>query len=665
MNKFLYSRLAINNIKKNSKTYIPYIISSIFTIAMFYMMSSISQNSSLNAISGSETLKEILYFGTIIIALFSVIFLFYTNSFLIKRRKKEFGIYNILGMEKKHICKVIFLESLFTFITSMVIGILTGILFSKLMFLLLLKLLSFDVNMTFYIPITSVTLTIALFVGIFLLTFISNIFQIRATKPIQLLQDSHNGEKEPKTKWVLTVIGLISLASGYIISLSIETPLNALYAFFIAVVLVMIGTYALFTSGSIAVLKLLKRNKKYYYNPKHFTSISGMIYRMKQNAVGLANICILSTAVILVLSSTISLYTGIDDELKCIFPREINMDISQVSDNDVEQFDTIFDNTATQDNIDIENNVDYRYGESVLQQDGNSFTTNEELTYGGMSNGTLLMFIPLDDYNNSTGQNLSLSSNEVFAFSESDQSDLSTLGDNISLMGKTFNIKQNDVTMPLVDKRVTYARQCFCIVCDNINTVQELTENTISLMGTPTEVNRIIGFDTNNDEDLNNFASDLSYNLSQVGFNNGYEVKVRTDELQSFYSLYGCLFFVGIFLGILFLMVTVLIIYYKQISEGYDDKIRFEIMQKVGMSKNEVKKSIKNQILLVFFIPLICACIHIIFAFPIMTKLLEVMNLTNVHLFIACTIATIIAFSIIYALIYLLTARTYYKIVEK
>ncbi len=357
MSKMFYQKLAVTNIKKNGKTYFPYILTCISTIAMFYIMNFISVNDGLDSMYGGRELKTILNLGTYVIGFFSVVFLFYTNSFLIKRRKKELGLYNILGMEKKHIAKLLLWETLFVAIISMILGLISGIAVSKLIFLVLLKILNFKVTMGFVISTNSIVKTVILFGSIFLLTLINNMRQIHLAKPVELLKGGQIGEKEPKTKWILTLIGILSLGAGYYIALTTEAPLAALNMFFLAAILVMIGTWSLFTAGSIALLKMLRKNKKFYYKTNHFINVSGMIYRMKQNAVGLANICILSTTVLVMLSTTVSLYIGMEDVLRTRFPRDISISAKNISKEKSEMINNLVKEQADKDNITLKNIV--------------------------------------------------------------------------------------------------------------------------------------------------------------------------------------------------------------------------------------------------------------------------------------------------------------------
>lgn len=647
MSKFFYQRLAVINIKKNSKTYLPFIITCICTIAMFYIMHALSINKGLEGASGSESLKSILYLGTIVIGIFSAIFLFYTNSFLIKRRKKEIGLYNVLGLEKRHIAKVLLFENIFTSVFSLAVGLVCGILLNKLMFLVLLRILKFKVSFGFYVSVPSIIKTLILFISIFLGALLSNLVQIRKLKPIELLKGTQHGEKEPKTKWIMTSIGVIALGSGYGIALKVQSPLSALNLFFFAVILVMIGTYALFTAGSIAVLKVLRKNKRFYYKTSNFISVSGMMYRMKQNAVGLANICILSTAVLVMLSTTVALYVGMEDIVKSKFPRELVMSSSEITNIQAQKLDEILEVEAKNSKLGIKNKFTYWDNSfPAIKKDGR-FQLSKEKSYG--SNIAALALIPVSDYNRLEGKNITLADDEAIIFSKVKNYDKNS----ITIENKTFKIKQ------VLDKPILALENG----TEDIVDTYVLFVNDIDAFGEVGHKEYSIGVDV---EGTDKDVLSLSNKLNNEFMKNNIEVYIESSAAikEGFFMVYGGLFFLGIFLGALFLMATVLIIYYKQISEGYDDKERFEIMQKVGMSKYEIKKTIRGQVLMVFFLPLVATVIHIAFAFPMITKLLAVLNLKNVSLFMISTLMTILVFAIIYAIVFSLTARAYYKIVE-
>lgn len=647
MSKLFYPRLAAINIKKNSKTYLPFIITCICTISMFYIMHEISINKGLDGASGSESLKMILRLGTIIIGIFSAIFLFYTNSFLIKRRKKEIGLYNVLGLEKKHIAKVLFFEFIYTSVFSLVAGLVLGMILDKLMFLLLLKLLKFKVAFGFTISVPSIIKTLMLFAAIFFTNLLANLVQIKLLKPVDLLKGGEQGEKEPKTKWIMTIIGVIALGAGYGLALKVKSPLSALTMFFVAVILVMVGTYALFTSGSIVVLKLLRKNKGYYYKTSHFISVSGMMYRMKQNAVGLANICILSTCVLVMISTTVSLYVGMEDVLRTRYPRNILMSATQKNENKEEKLHEVIETVAKNSNIQLQDKVSYWSNTyPVIKEDGKlHITSNETLS----SDVAVVVLVPISDYNRLLGGNITLDDGEAVIYSKAKDYDKN----NFTVDDKSLKIKK------VLDKPI----EALGNGLDDIVDSYILFVNNIEDLGPQGYKEYSIGVDVKgSDEDIKILTNKLNEKFKE----NNLEVRVDSSagSREDFLMSYGGLFFLGIFLGALFLMATVLIIYYKQISEGYDDKNRFEIMQKVGMSKVEIKKTIRSQVLMVFFLPLVTAVIHVGFAFPMITKLLAVLNLRNVSLFMVATLITILVFAAIYGIVFSLTAKAYYKIVE-
>ncbi|AZV56416.1 ABC transporter permease [Clostridium sp. AWRP] len=644
MNKLFYPRLAVINIKKNSKTYFPFILTCICTIMMFYIMHAISINKGLG---GSQTLKSILFLGTIVIGIFSAIFLFYTNSFLIKRRKKEIGLYNVLGLEKKHIAKILCYECIFTSVISLTVGLIGGIILNKLMFLLLIKMLNFKVSFGFSISVPSIIKTLIVFCSIFFVTLLSNLFQIKILKPIELLKGSEQGEKEPKTKWIMTIIGLAALCGGYGIALNVKSPLAALSLFFGAVILVMIGTYALFTAGSIAVLKFLRKQKNFYYKTGNFISVSGMMYRMKQNAVGLANICILSTAVLVMLSTTISLYVGMEDSLKLRYPRDIMISTKETNNNQIQKLDEILNSSLKNNKVNMKDKLYYLDNSfEAVKKDDKFLSVKKDL---GKANISMIEAIPVSDYNRLEGKNITLQDNEVILFSKVKN----YTSDTINIDNKSFKVKQRlDKPVSSLNNAMTDIVDTYVIFVNNIDTVGKngFKEYTI-------------GFNINcTNKEILSISDKLNKNFSENKIKANAESAVSGRE--EFLSLYGGLFFLGIFLGALFLMATVLIIYYKQISEGYEDKERFEIMQKVGMDKKEIKKTIRSQVLMVFFLPLVFTVIHIAFAFPMITKILAVLGLKNVNLFILSTAGTIVVFAAIYTIVFSLTARVYYKIVE-
>lgn len=600
--------------------------------------------------SGGEALITMLTLGNYVIGIFSVIFLFYTNSFLIKRRKKEFGLFNVLGMEKKHVAKVISLETFFASALSLLLGLTSGIVLSKLMFLLLSNILQFNIPFTYFVSVLSIGSSVLLFSGIFILILLNNLRHIHLAKPIELLRGGQVGEREPKTKWLLVVIGLITLGYGYYIALVTESPLTAMVKFFLAVVLVIIGTYALFTAGTIALLKLLRKNKKFYYQTKHFISISGMIYRMKQNAAGLASICILSTMVLIMLSTTVSLYIGMEDLLKYRYPKEISVSGFDVSQEEAESIEKNIVEEADKHKVEMIDPIHYRSVAFPATLQGNSFNLEEPET-PSFNDVSVIEAIPLNEYNQLEKQSATLDDDEVLLYTFRGN----PIKDTITIDNQEFKIKDHLQDLTFDGKSIAMLTDRYFVVMKDESIIHQISPNE--------NLSYYYGFDTEADSET---EIALTLSLSQLLKEQSIEgyAEGKEEARESFYSLYGGLFFLGIFLGALFIMATVLIMYYKQISEGFDDKKRFEIMQNVGLSKEEIKKSIHGQVLIVFFMPLVGAVIHIAFAFKVITKLLALLNLTNVSLFVLWTVITVLVFAVFYAIVYLVTAREYYKIVS-
>lgn len=658
MNKWFYSRLAVMNIKKNKKTYLPYLLTCIFTIAVFYMILSLSGNRGLDEMRGGSSLKLILSLGVVVTGIFAVIFLFYTNSFLTKRRKKEFGLYNILGMEKRHLGRVLFLENLFIGGGSLIVGTLLGILLDKLMYLLLINMLQAEISLGFYVSHSAVLVVLGLFGAIFLATFLNGLRQIHIANPIELLQGSNTGEQEPRAKWMLALAGILSLGAGYYIALTTDNPIAALAMFFVAVVLVIIGTYCLFTAGSIAVLKLLKKNKSFYYNPRHFVGISGMLYRMKQNAVGLANICILSTMVLVMLSSTISLWVGMKDMIATRYPADYVVYLENREDLEGMSKATIA--LLEKEEVEVEYMAQYScLSVGSLKEEG-GFSTKNIRGEVGIEDIAILHFVPLEDYNRVTEKNATLEDDQVLFYSKSPV----TLNGQVHIFDYSVTIKEYLQEFIPIEGTSSMEDQCFFVVKD-FSTLEQLARRIWEENQGEGEISIIdhrVDFSLKASNDKKEKILD---EIDQLGEEHNYHYVMSTLSVEEeFLGTFGGLFFVGIFLGSLFIMATILIIYYKQISEGYDDKKRFEIMQKVGMSHSEIKKTIHSQILIVFFLPLVTAGVHIAVAFPFITKILRIFEMTNQMLFGICNLICFFVFAAFYAIVYALTAKVYYKIIS-
>lgn len=646
MNKLFYLKLAWINIKKNRQTYIPYLLTCIGSMSMFFIMHSISVNQGIYEMIGSETLQMILSFGLVVIGIFSTIFLFYTNSFLIKRRTKELGLYNVLGLEKKHIAKILCYETLMTSGISFAFGLCSGVVLNKLMILVLLKILRIEVPFNSSIDFSSFQVTVLTFIFIFGLTLITNLIHLLMSNPLQLLKAGQVGEKEPKARWFRAILGFISLGIGYGIALSVDSPLHAINLFFIAVIFVMYGTSEIFTTGSIAILKLLRQNKKFYYRSQNFVAVSGMMYRMKQNAVGLSNICILSTAVLVIVSTTVSLYVGIEDSLRQQYPTDITIYKNEMTVEQVKTLNEVFDQVVDETNVEVVDKFDYWLKSVIMTCKGGQFDVAADSR--SMLDLCIVGLMSIEDYNRIENQFIALADNEVLVHRVEKSYDYETA----MINGEKFIVKDELNHIETINRGMTQIVDTYIFIVNDLSIIDG------EPLGYEMDANM-----KNNDDEIINFVHTFNQKVREAGLE--LSAGSRAQAKDEIYGMNGGFFFLGIFLGTLFLMATGLIIYYKQISEGFDDQERFDIMQRVGMSHTEVRKTIRQQILMVFFLPLAFTILHVVVAFPIITKILVIFNIINQTLLLISTIITVLVFALVYGLIFMLTARTYYRIVER
>lgn len=660
----MYTKLAITNIKNNRQFYFPYLLTGIITVAMFYIMCALESNPGIQSMPGAKDLGLILRLGIGVIGIFAVIFLFYTNSFIIKRRKKELGIYNILGMEKRHIAKILSKEAFFTAIIAIGGGLVTGVLFHKLACMLLYRMIGFNGGITFSFSKKGVMITAILFAIVYLLTYIYDLFQVQLANPIELLQSGNKGEREPKTKAIMAVLGVLCLGTGYFIAITTKNPIKALTLFFVAVILVIIGTYLLFTAGSIALLKILRRNKGYYYQTKHFTSVSGMIYRMKQNAVGLANICILSTMVLVAVSTTVSLYVGIEDIMKEQYPNEINIrayyDTGAPSEDSIAP---IVEKSVKESGRKIRHEEDYLelYFAAIKDQGQYSLDKEKVKTAGDRVSGFVVL--TREDCKKKYNEEIpELAENEVALFTIK-KTDMDTL----VLENRSYHVKeikqfQNTEDFETIADMMD---EYYYVIVNDVQDMERLWQLQKDIyQENSSSISRQVRLDIDGDsEQKKECFENIKTALGPEQAKARILIDSRQSSLDEFYQIYGGFLFLGLFLGILFLMITVLIIFYKQISEGYDDKERFSIMEKVGMSNDEVKATIRSQVRTVFFLPILMAAVHVGMAFPMIKRLLSLFGLSNTALFAGCMAGTILVFALIYLLVFLKTSKTYYKIV--
>ena len=676
MGKLLYPRLAWQNIKGDRRFFAPYFLALLGNVAAFYIMTALAVDPGMSQLHGAMYVQSFCFMGMFIAAVFSAVFLLYVNGFLMKQRKKALGLYNILGMGKSHIAAVLFFETLFVGGAGIVCGLLTGLLFHKLVTLALYKLLRFAVPFGFAISWDAMARTAILFGVLIGLTLLSNLNKVRLSKPIELLYGGQVGEREPRTKWFMTLLGVLTLGAGYYIALRTTNGMEAIAFYFVAVFLVIIGTYCLFTAVSIFVLKALRRNKRFYYKTSHFIGVSGMLYRMKQNAVGLANICILSTMVMVMVSGTLSLYLGTQDIVNRQAPSDLTV-LVRYDPDEAEPFDPAamlrFQEGFIQDQgYSVSEDLIYSsFTFTVGRLPDGSYTTENDLVTLGTAI-TTIQVLTQDAYAAATGVSLGLEAGEVAFGGEED-----VLTIHWGALEGAGSFGRSDLT---VAQHLEESLSADAAVSDTSTLVVADTAALIELYEKQKEA---YGEDSSWMEWQASFsvdATDEELRAVQQAYNQyvrddavfagtgkwwscGWTL--RCDVEADAYGLAGGFLFLGIFLGTIFLMATVLIIYYKQISEGYEDKARFEIMQKVGLSREEVRASIRSQVLMVFFLPIAVAAIHILFDFNMVEKLLTLFQVYNTTLTALCTLGTVLVFFLVYGAVYLLTARTYYKIVER
>ena len=661
-----YPKLAWEGIRKNKRMYIPYILTGAIMVMMYYILSFLTESPALTKMRGGSVLQTVLPLGCGVIAVFSLMFLFYTNSFLIRQRYREFGLYNVLGMDKRNISKIMLWESLYVAAFAIVSGLIAGIALSKAAELVLLNMLDMEIVFDFSIGIKALYQTPMIFGAIYVLLLFNSLIKVRGAKPLELMKSNKVGERIPKRTWLYALVGLILLCVAYYLAVSIEEPLTAFTAFFVAVLLVIVGTYLLFISGSVVLCKLLQKNKKYYYKSNHFVSVSSMVYRMKRNGAGLASICILLTMVLVMLSSTMSMYVGIEDMLRTRYPKGVNVtatfdSVDGISEENIENLRAkIRESCSIDDEL-----TGIRAGEvpGLFTEEGITieYQSNIALTFSSYDNVGCLSVISLEDYNRMAGTNEKLADNECLLYCE-----------RISFNWKTFTMEEGEpykvkkVLTEFIDdgESNSLVIPTVYIIVDDFQAFVEPVLPLKTDSGAPMMVfDWRCGFDMETTEQ--EIAAERA--ILDVLRNEGifsYSVGSREANRADFFESSVSLLFLGAVLSVVFMFAAVLIIYYKQISEGYEDQSRFDIMQKVGMTKSDIRRSINSQMLTVFFSPLIFAGIHLCFAFPFISKILKMFALANLPLLITVTAVCFVIFGLLYAVVYKITSNAYYAIVS-
>lgn len=675
MNAGFYFKIAKTNIKNNRKIYFPYILTSICMVMILYIVSFLANDPMIaKNFAGGATLQALLYLGVYIIIVFSALFLFYTNSFITKRRKREFGLMSVLGMDKKNISLVMLWENIIVDFTSIAGGLVLGLLLSKLAQGVLFHILGVSAApLDFSVNLKDMLMTVLVFLVIFAVIFFDSIRQITFTNTIDLLHSSNKGEKEPKANYIMAIIGVLFLGVGYALSQLVQQAYSAMSLFFIAVIFVIIGTYALFIAGSVALAKVLKKNKAYYYKPSHFVSVSGMTYRMKRNGAGLASICILSTMVLVMLSTTVCMFAGVEKTSRLRYPMDVTtmIGLSKSTEEECAVFEAEMHKKADNLGVKIEREVEYNTWNAYVEDKNTGvFRTGEARSE---VNPVQLNFFSIDAYNdtNLTGEKISLGDGEALILTYD-------CGYNFD----TFEI--NDVKFSVKEVKPTTGNFTFLATLFSNAIPQVLiftNESTADLYkqvhnldaDEECRVNRYIGWDVSDcdDETLDQLCSDIRqiWLDGNTAENTDWTLlTVYTDTYKNDFNYqvatYGGLFFLAIILGLVFISGTVLIMYYKQVTEGYEDAERYEIMKKVGMTEREIKKSINSQILTVFFAPLIAAGVHIAFAYNMIKLMLRVMVAAAGSAFLYTTLICYAVFAVFYIAVYLITSKAYYKTIS-
>ncbi len=678
MKRMFYPQLAWDSIRKNKQLYVPYILTCIGMVMMYNIITGLALANTPEAYVGGGYIGALLGMGGWVIALFSCIFLFYTNSFLMRRRKKEFGLYNILGMSKWSIVKILFWETLIISVISLTVGLILGILLSKLAELGLMNIIHEEINYRFTIFGKSIVMTLKIFGTIFGLLFFNSVIRLASSNAITLVRSENRGEKPPKGNWLLGMLGILLLAYGYYLSVTIKNPTEAFNTGFTAVLMVIVGTYLIMICCSVLFCRILKRRQGYYYKANHFVSVSSMAYRMKRNGAGLASICILATMTLVIMSTTTCLYAGLEDSLNQRCPRDISIEFG-MQDPEGMQEENIRDlqsgilDTIQMYGLSPKRICSYRYAVlyGVLEED--VAVTNPNGLMGMMTDslGTEMYcycFVPLSDYNELMGTEETLEAGEVLISTNRTAYPYDTLsfedGREVSVKKKVDFIFSGESMMSIFSS--------MAVIVPDLDAALQGDQAIVSVMDDSFfDRGWFYAFDLPADAKTTQQVYqelDRVFGSDDLKSRYGYDVvscEEREDLRQSFYQITGGLFYLGILLSIVFLFATILIIYYKQISEGYEDEARFEIMQKIGMTKKEIRKSINSQILTVFFLPLILAVVHLAFAFPMFHKMLMLFNLFNIRLFIVTTGISVLIFAVFYALVYRITSDVYYKIVSE
>ena len=671
----VYPRLAWTGIRNSRKLYLPYMFTCIGMVAMYYIINSLASSPAVLAMRGGDTISTMLGLGTTVMVIFSVIFLFYTNSFLLRRRRREFGLYNVLGLSKRHIAVILLWETAITSAIALTAGLASGWLLSKAAELILVTLTRGDITYSLSVAVPTIRRAVEIYGVIFLLIYLNALRGVHTANPVALLRSENVGEKPPRANWLLGLLGALLLIAAYAIAVSIKEPLSALIWFFGAVILVIIGTYMLFISGSVLLCRVLQKRRRYYYQKRHFVSVSSMAYRMKRNGAGLASICILITMVLVMMTGSMGLYFGVEDVIRVRCPRQIITeltadDLSGVSDDAIVEWRAVVDESRAAFGATEKNVLEYRYAAISGLLRGGTVTLDSQSVEGSLllSYGEVVTvnFVPLTDYCRITGQSVTLAPGQALVRPircHYDGSALTVGETSFAITGKAENLPlSSGSAYPVL----------LVILPDFAGDLRPFSTLADYNGDAMLRLNWYYAFDTNLAEEQHGLLADRIGNAffdrmdaGEAPTLSGIRFESTVNERIEYFAIVGSILFLGLMLSVVFLLTTVLIIYYKQVTEGYEDQARFGIMQKVGMTKADIRRSINGQMLTVFALPMLFAALHTAFAFPMIRNLLTLFYLTNLPLLLLTAGGTVLVFAALYAIVYRVTSNAYYAIVSE
>ncbi|WMJ84692.1 FtsX-like permease family protein [Oscillospiraceae bacterium LTW-04] len=648
-------RLAYNSIKKSVSSYLPYIFATSFAVAVFFIFSAIAKNEMIERLPHASYLSGLMQVGKVLLGIVLVPFLFYTNSFLMKRRKREMGLYSILGLEKHHIGFIISTETVMVYLASVILGIVTALVFSKLIFLMLLNITNLPVEAQFTAKSSCYIQTIIFFGSVFLLNLVINLIQVSRANPADLFQSAQQGEKQPKRLWPSTLLGAAALAGGYYLALNFKLSSTFILVVFGSILLVILGTYFLFASGIITSLRLLKKNHRYYYNKKNFVTISGMLYRMRKNAASLSNICIFSTMVIITLVCTVSLFKGLDSIADYRYPHDVDIRFVDGQFTQHEALREVILSESAAQNVAVSDLIGFEYMSMGLKLHENAFVPVE--SKNDYSKIYTMRVLRLEDYNRIENTDETLENGEVLFFCTG--ADYG--GRKLAIANKTYNIKKELQSLRFETKEPRSLQSIYYLIVPNKEEQAQLFR---AMNRTEDQWIYTVRFDTAGDEaSQERFAGNISDRVTQMPGFNRFDSRIEGEKQDA--VILGGLLFLGVFFGVIFMVCMVMIMYYKQLSEGFEDKTNFDVMQQVGMSQSEVKSTIRRQILTVFFLPLLMALLHTAIALSPMETMLSTLNLFNHKLIVLSTLGVSFVFAVVYIISYHMTAKAYYRIVRR